>query len=393
MGVAVDERRHLMLPLTLEAQRAITGASRRPRRAEWSVDGGRTWIPAKVGDSEVRADRNAECRYSASAELLGVPRGRNGINSAITQVRLWQGIAGPRMDPFWVPAGVYVVDGVERTALGASVDLLGLEDVIRGAKFPTARTIAADTAGAIVPTLVAEALPGLPVSWRPGVDDGTAVPQFVVDEDRWQALSSGTDSSGNSTGIAAAIGGEFFCDARGIPTMAPVPTLDDPVVWRIPYGVALVEPAERESAEGLVNVWVISGDAGDGAAAVGPVFMWDDNPASITYAGPDPIDDPLAPQRLGMPWVRMRVERYSSALITSAAQADAVGRARLADSLGVQSTISFTSVCHPGLEPGDVVEVEVRPDEWQLHIIDSLSYSLGGASMSCTTRTTARRLN
>jgi hypothetical protein len=38
-----------------------------------------------------------------------------------------------------------------------------------------------------------------------------------VDEDRWQALSSGTDSSGNATGIAAAIGGEFFCDARGIP--------------------------------------------------------------------------------------------------------------------------------------------------------------------------------
>jgi hypothetical protein len=103
------------------------------------------------------------------------------------------------------------------------------------------------------------------------------------------------------------------------------------------------------------------------------------------------VGDPLAPQRLDMPWVRLRVERYSSPLITSAVQAEAVGRAKLADSLGVQSALSFTSVCHPALEPGDVVEVEVRPGEWQTHVIDSLQYSLGGASMSCTTRTTARR--
>ncbi|MEV5911058.1 phage tail protein [Streptomyces chartreusis] len=351
-----------------------------------------TWQPAKVGDSEVRADRSAECRYSAGCDLLGVPLGRSGINSVATQVRLWQGIAGPRMDVAWIPAGVYVVDDVERTRLGASVELLGLEDVIRSAKFPTARTLGPDSAGALVEPLVGEALPGRGVSWRAGADASTAVPQIVADEDRWQALSNGTDSSGAATGIAAAIAGEFYFDARGVPTMAPTPTLDDVVVWRIPYGVALVKPAERQSAEGLVNVWVVSGDGGDGSAVVGPVFVWDDDPNSLTYAGPDPVNDPLAPQRLGLPWVRLRVERYTSALITSAAQADAVGRARLADSLGVQATLSFTSVCHPALEPGDVVEVEVRPGEWQRHIVDSLAYSLGAASMSCSTRTTARRL-
>lgn len=381
-----------MLPMTEAAQRAVLQTARRPKRAEWSPDGGTTWVPCKVGAADIRAERSAECRYSASAELLGVPRGRSGVNSASTRVRLWQGIAGPRMDPYWVPAGVYVVDGVAHTRLGASVDLLGLEDPIRGAKFPIARTLGPDSAGAIAPSLIGEALPGLPLSWRAGVDAGTAVPQFVVDEDRWAALSGGTDSAGTATGIAAALGGEFYVDARGIPTMAPVPTLDDPVVWRIPYGVALVTPTEQESAEGLVNLWVISGDGGDGSPAVGPVFVWDDDPNSLTYAGPDPIEDPLAPQRLGLTGVRLRVERYTSALITSTAQAYTVGRAKLADSLGVQSTLAFTAVCHPGLEPGDVVEVEVRPGEWQRHIVDSLSYSLGAASMTCTTRTTARRL-
>lgn len=381
-----------MLPVPDAVHRAVVGTARRPRRAEWSNDG-RTWQPvAKVGDGEVRADRSAECRYSASCELLGVPLGRSGINAVTTRVRLFQGIAASRSDVVWIPAGMYAVDDVARTRLGASLDLLGLEDVIRGAKFPVPRSLGPDTAGALVGPLVSEALPDATVSWRPGSDPATAVPQFVVDEDRWQALSAGTDSGGAATGIAAALAGEFYCDARGVPTMAPMPTLDDPVVWRIPYGLALVTPSERQSAEGLVNCWVISGDGGDGSPAVGPVFVWDSDPYSITYAGPDPVGDPLAPQRLGLSWVRLRVERYTSALITSGVQADMVGRARLADSLGVQATLSFTSVCHPALEPGDVVEVEVRPGEWQRHIVDSLSYSLGGASMSCTTRTTTRRL-
>lgn len=382
-----------MLPVPEAVHRAVLGPTRRPRRAEWSNDGGVTWVAAQVGDADVRADRNAECRYSASCDLLGVPLGRSGVNSVSTRVRLWQGIAGPRMDVAWIPAGQYVVDGIDRTRVGASVELLGLEDVIRGAKLPVARTLGPDSAGALVDPLVSEALPGAVVSWRAGADAATAVPQFVIDEDRWQALSGGTDSSGTSTGIAAALAGEFYCDARGVPTMAPTPTIDDGVVWRIPYGVALVSPSERQSAEGLVNLWVISGDGGDGSASADPVYVYDDDPGSLTYAGPDPIGDPLAPERLGLSWVRLRVERYSSALITSTPQAYTVGVARLADSLGVQASLSFTSVCHPALEPGDVVEVEVRPGEWQRHIIDSLSYSLGGVSMSCTTRTTARRLN
>lgn len=381
-----------MLPISAAALQALP-AARRPRRAEWSNDGGVTWLPVQCGDAEVRPDRGAECRYSAGCELLGVPLGRSGVNSVATQVRLFQGIAGPRMQPEWIPAGVYVVDQVERTRLGANLDLLGLEEPIRSARFPIPRTIGPDTARALLPPLVSEALPGASVAWRRGVDPDTAVPQIVAEEDRWAALSSGTDTAGTATGIAAALGGEFFVDARGTPTVTPVPTLDDPVVWRIPYGVALVEPAERQSAEGLVNLWVITGDGGDGQPAVGPVFVWDDDPTSLTYAGPDPVNDPLAPQRLGLPWVRPRVQRYTSALITSDAQAQTVGRAKLADSLGVQASLSFTSVCNPALEPGDVVEVEVRPGEWQRHIIDSCPYSLGAAAMTCTTRTSARRLN
>ncbi|MEV8394838.1 MULTISPECIES: phage tail protein [unclassified Streptomyces] len=381
-----------MLPISPAALAAMTSAARRPKRADWSNDGGATWLPVpQVGDAQVRPDRTAECRYSGGAELLGIPLGRTGINTVSTQVRIFQGIQGPRMDVEWIPAGVYVVDRVSRTRLGANLDLLGREDALRSAAFPTSRTVGPDSARILAESLIGEALPGVPVAWKPGIAPDTPVPGFVVDEDRWAALSGGTDASGVGTGIATALGAELYASARGIPTFASIPTLDDEVVWRIPYGVALVEPAEEQTAEGLVNVWVISGDGGDGSPAVGPVFVWDDDPGSITFAGPDPIGDPLAPQRLGLTGVRVRVARYSSPLITSVGQAYEVGRAKLADSLGVQSSLSFTSACNPAIEPGDVVEVEVRPGEWQRHIIDSNPFTLGAASMSCITRTTVRR--
>lgn len=382
-----------MLHLPPEVVAALP-AARRPARADWSPDGGRTWIPTRVGAAQVTPDRTAECRYSASADLLDVPvGGRDGINSVITQVRLFQGIQGPRMDtPYWVPAGRYVVDEVARTRLGAQVQLLGLEDVIRTAGFPVARTIGPGVARDIVSTLVAEALPSAVVAWREGVDEKADIPRFMAEADRWAALSTGTDTTGVATGIASALGGEIYADAHGTITLGPVPTLADPVVWRVPYGQAVVEVAETQTAEGLVNCWAISGDGGDGTPSVGPVHVWDDDPDSLTYSGPDPVDDPLAPQRLGLTGVRVRVDRHTSPLITSTTQATKVGRALLADSLGIQASLSFTALCHPGLEPGDVVEVEVEPGRWERHIIDSSPYTLGSASMSCTTRTTARRL-
>ncbi|WP_208630705.1 hypothetical protein, partial [Amycolatopsis kentuckyensis] len=125
---------------------------------------------------------------------------------------------------------------------------------------------------------------------------------------------------------------------------------------------------------------------------VGPAFSWDDDPGSLTYAAPDPVGDPLAPQRLGLPGVRVRTGRYTSPLIASMGQATDVARARLADSLGVQSSLSFTSVCNPAMEPGDVVEVEVEDGVWERHLIDSCPYTLGGITQTCQTRTSTRRL-
>ncbi|MEU0808804.1 phage tail protein [Streptomyces sp. NPDC005970] len=383
-----------MLPISAEALAALPGAIRRPARAEWSNDG-QTWRPAQLvpGSAQVKVDQTADVRYTASAELAGVDVGRYGINDVVTNVRLWQGLQLARREPEWIPAGHYVVSRPTRTRTGTvTVELAGREDELRRAKFPSSRTLGPASARELVEQLVGEALPGVPVAWLPGVAPQTTVPQ-VVSDDRWGVLSAGTDSNGTGTGIAAALAGRIWADARGIITVGPVPTLSDPVVWRIPRGPggALVDVQEESSAEALVNLWIVTSDGGDGSAVI-TAYAWDDDPNSLTYAGPDPINDPLAPQRLGLTGVRLRVDRYSSAVITTQAQGDDVARAKLADSLGVQASVSFTSACNPALEGGDVVEVEVRPGAREPYLIDSFSYTLGASSMQCTTRTTTRRL-
>ncbi|WP_405960618.1 phage tail protein [Streptomyces sp. NBC_00024] len=392
-----------MLPISARVLAALPQAIGRPYRADWSNDGGQTWTPCTVvaGSASVTADRTAEVRYSAGAELTGVPAGRHGINSISTNVRLWQGVQLPRTDPVWFPAGRYTVGrasltGFTSTGAGViSVELDGLEDELRAATFPTARTVGPGTARELVETLVAEALPGIPVAWRSGIQPDTVIPQIAATEDRWAVLSGGRDSTGTGTGIAAALAGEMWVDARGVVTVGPVPTLDDPVVWSIARGEggALVEPAAEQTSEGLANVWSVSGDGGDGSPVVGPAYAWDDDPNSLTYAGPDPVNDPLAPQRMGLLGVRLRVQRVSSALVTTFNQASDMAKANLADSLGIQASLSLTAVCNPAMEPGDLVRVETEPGMWEPHIIDSFSYTLGAPSMSCSTRTTTRRLS
>ncbi|MGQ4514213.1 phage tail protein [Streptomyces sp. DW26H14] len=385
------------MPIPPEVLSALGQAVARPYYAEWSNDGGQSWTRCGLtaGSAQITADRTADVRYTGQAELFGAPRGRDGINSLTTNVRLWQGIQLPRRDPVFFAAGRYTVTRTGRGKPGTiPVELDGLEDDLRAASFPVPRTVGPGRARALVEQLVGEALPGVPVSWRPGINPDTAVPAIAAATDRWGVLSSGTDSTGAGTGIATALAGEIWVDARGVVCVGPVPSLSDPVVWRIGRGLggALIEPTPEDTRDGLANVWVVSSDGGDGSPTVGPVFAWDTDPNSLTYAGPDPIGDPGAPQRLGLYGVRVRVQTYSSPLITTYPQGTQVAAAKLADSLGVQSTLTLTAACNPASEPGDLVEVETDPGVWEPHLLDSLSYTLGAASMSCTTRTTTRRL-
>ncbi|MGH3501680.1 MAG: DUF5047 domain-containing protein [Nocardioidaceae bacterium] len=382
-----------MLPLSPATLAGLSGPVGVDAQAELSNDGGVTWLQVDLVAASVTADRTASIRYTASATLYGVSVGRGGVNVVTSRVRLWAGITPARGQVEWVPAGVYVavhVEGDEGGTVG--VELQGLERVLQDASFPAPRVIEADSAVNMTEALVAEALPRAAVAWN-GVDPYQQIPRMVVEESRWEALSSGESEEGKTLGIAQALAGEAYVDARGVFTIAATPMIDDPPVWDVGRSSVLVDSASTEDADGLYNVVSAVGDKGDGSPTVGPVYAWDRDPASVTYAGKNPITDPSSEADVATDRdIRLRVLRYSSPLLTSVLQAEKAARSRLADSLGSQHAVSFTALSNPALEPGDVVRVEVSDGVWEPHLVDSMSFDLPGGNLSATTRTTTARL-
>jgi hypothetical protein len=384
-----------MLPISPYALAALSGASQAHAAADYSNDGGQTWEPAQLASADITADRTAETRYTGSATLVNVPLGRQGVNTISTILRLRRGLSSVRRGVEWFPAGVYAVSRASADRSGqVSLTLEGLEQVLRDARFPKARVVGPGPADALVDTLVHEALPGVSISWHPSIDHRTTIPRMVSDESRWDLLSSGENADGKSVGIARALAAECYFGPQGEFAIRPTPTIDDPYVWEIGQGAGgvLVDRSMEQNAEGVYNVVSAVGDKGDGSATVGPAYAWDNDPTSLTYAGPDPINDPLWAYRNNRRDIRVRLRYYSSPLLSSVVSAEKAAKSLLDDSLGVQSTLSFNAVCNPALEPGDVIRVEVDPGVWQRHLVDSLRWSLTGSSMDCTTRTTTQRI-
>jgi hypothetical protein len=96
-------------------------------------------------------------------------------------------------------------------------------------------------------------------------------------------------------------------------------------------------------------------------------------------------DDPLSPTYWDGPFGRRPRDVQTNDLITSEEQAIAAGTAALDEYRGRASSISFTSVHNPLLEPLDVIVVDTILGR-ETHVIDSIAYPLTGGTMTCQTR-------
>lgn len=97
--------------------------------------------------------------------------------------------------------------------------------------------------------------------------------------------------------------------------------------------------------------------------------------------------DPVSPTFWNGSWGRKPSSEQRVETVTTQQQAVDAAKALLAQLKGFTATIKFSAVHNPLLEPGDVVEVVV-PDYklHQLHVIDSIDYSLTDGSMNAETR-------
>jgi hypothetical protein len=164
--------------------------------------------------------------------------------------------------------------------------------------------------------------------------------------------------------------------------------LSDEPVWTVSEdALTKISASFAYDRQNVFNLISVSGTPADGSAPVGPIFVWDDDVNSKTYAGPDPIGHPELAGHFGV-----KPYRYDSPLIVSDRQAWQVGRAILADLVGESKTLSLTGRYHPCQEAGDVIIVSRLDGRQERHVVDSISYTWASGVAAYTTRSTKQEL-
>jgi len=171
-------------------------------------------------------------------------------------------------------------------------------------------------------------------------------------------------------GLAFAVAMSLYFDGDGVLTLRKYS--DQSPVLEVGEGDVLLSVARNWSRTTAFNRVVVTGENTEG---------------SDVFRGEAQDDDPLSPTRYGGSFGRV-TEYRSYAQIQSDNQAQDVANNILAKELGVPSTVSFSMVPCPALEPEDTVILS-RPSVGvgESHVVDQLTIGLGATeSMSGVTR-------
>lgn len=350
-------------------------------RIEWSPDW-TTWYPLRPLSGSHTQDRTQQTRWTFSGTFAkDYAVGETGIHPYGPRVRIFLGIKTVRNPVFWIPQGRYSITSAQEDEDSIQLGGSSYEIDVQQADFVVTRRIP-DRPNLNyrqqAEILIREAVPDARFVWDSRLAVLDPIPTGFFTSGRWN-LIDGTDSD---TSIMGALGGEAYCDFAGGFRFVPVPTLEDAPVWRVAKGGALVAVSRSFDRDDVYNVVAAGGDSTDGKTSVGPVYAWDAEPTSITYAGPNPVLRPgVGAGRFGVkPFI------YSNSLIQTEVQAALAAKAQLANKLGLHYNLALTARFNPAVEAGDVIEVENYDDQIERHLLDSISYQWGAAEMTCAVR-------
>lgn len=300
------------------------------------------------------------------ADLLGpngvellVERGVEYTNHAVEYAPL--GVFSVEEPRSLLRGGRITVTGVDRGAIAAASTFLQPERSVVGTRIPEEISRLLRSA---IPAATIVDQSGATARTPPSVYDDT----FDTSGGRWAAAGD----------LGTSIGCEVIPDQIGRFVIRPAPSLDDqPVPWPITTGadgVLLPGGVRIISRKGIYNAVVVTGERTDGTPPVS-VIVYDTDPRSLTrWGGP----------------MGKRPRRYTSPLITTAAQARAAGLGILARSRGFVRRFELTVACNPALDAGDVVPFEVDPDKTERVLIDRLTIPLLDPAMTVEARSSRR---
>lgn len=261
-----------------------------------------------------------------------------------------------------VPCGVFVVTESKETSDGV-VTISG-EDRwrrVQDARFEVPQVTKGSTAAAIEQLL-------LEADYRIEVDLSRAPSgthrSSVWERDRDKAILE----------LAQSIGARVYFNALGVAVVEPISGVHADPYWSVgtgPGGVRL-RKARGIARGNTYNVAVVTGESTTDAPPVYGVAR-DDSPTSRT--------------RWGGPFGK-RPRFYTSSLVTTNAQAQAVADSMVVGVTGIVETHELEALPHPGIEGYDVIEVELGAagsGRWARELVQTATIPLGLGSMPLET--------
>lgn len=282
-------------------------------------------------------------------------------------------LQSPMGDRLFIQQGVFPIDSVRMGyAANGDIQVSNTPDrwsMVRNARFVVPR---ASGSGMLVRRQIAlllqEAIPGEVTVTDLSTTQAT-VPAQTWDRDRDKAIED----------MAEAASLDVFFDRYGQPVIRDAPRLSNAPVWLVDASASgvLIDADRERNRQKTFNLVVVTSSKNDGTAPFDPVFVWDNDPTSPTYAGPDPINRPDLAGPFGV-----RPTFLSSPLIRDTAQAQVAGQTTLDRVRGLAAQLDLTTVPHPGLEDGDVLTVQLPQERYDMprpietHLIDTVTIPL-----------------
>lgn len=357
-----------MLPVDTHALALLGRSHGVAARLRASVNGSDFVLPVRIHGDEasVDVDGSSPMRRKLSATVLSKIDAPE-VDPLAAELRAEYAIVDPTSGRrWWTPVGTFVVQDAEEGDDGQVV--IKAHDRwqrVLDARFEQPVTTSGDTLAAIEQLLL-DADPRIVVDTS-GAPQGYTHRAKLWERDRDKAILE----------LAASIGCVVYFDALGVARVEPLQPLGATPVWYISPGLGgtKVRSTRGVSRSKTYNAVSVTGES-DGDQDQPPVY------------GVARDDDPLSATRWGGPFGK-RTRFYSSTLITTEAQADAVARAQLDKVRGVVRTCVVETVQHPGLDAGDVISVHVDEGRRMQLRVESFALTLGLGTMSVTAATGA----
>lgn len=330
-------------------------------RLRASINGSPFTYPVQMLEGSVEVSGNSQIRRKLSCTIradLDSPE----CDVFRTEYRAEYGIIRHNGETIWIPQGVFVIDDAQEAGR-KQIKITGKDRWLRvqNARFLQPVTTKGKHLDAMV-DMLRGADPRIAVN---NLSKATATHNTSVwERDRDKAI----------TEMAKSIGADVYFNQLGqaeIKDQVDIGTgVPDWIVGGGDGGVLLQSQRQRKQGN-TYNAMVVEGETAEGTPSV----------RSVAY-----VKDPKSPVYFGGAFAQ-RPKFFRSSMITTQAQADASAASMLQKAIGIAKILDVSTLPHPGLDAGDIINVEAAEGVWERHVVDAFTLPLGPGEISISTRT------